>query len=89
MSDLRNSTSDIEAAQRSNIHDVTQMAAMLADGQIPLVLDELGTLDRRVLIAELHRHRHDRLVRYIAGAIAADIDRVAKPRSKGAQNENS
>ena len=89
MSDLRNSTSDIEAAQRCNVHDVTQMAAMLADGQVPLVLDELGTLDRRVLIAELHRHRHDRLVRYIACAIAADIDRVAKPNSKRAKHEKT
>ena len=76
-------------SNETGINDLACLAAMIADGQVPLELDEINVLDRRFLIAEVHRQRRLRLVRYIGGAIAADIDRVIKSSSKGAQHENT
>jgi hypothetical protein len=53
---------------------IALLAAMLANGGIQFADCELEQIDLKALIEEMHRNRHQLIVRLIARAIAADID---------------
>ena len=55
-----------------SVEHIRRLAELVATGEVPVPADlDRGQLRR--LLAEVARHRRDRLVRYIARAIAMDI----------------
>ena len=58
-----------------------RLALLVANGEVPLPTD-LSPADWNALIREVARHRRARLIRYIARAIAADIERARAQEQK-------
>lgn len=73
---------DDDADQPKNNFDIERWAPLVANGEVPFPKD-LARDQRTLLLFEVNRLRRGRLVRYIARAIASDIERSCADRSQG------
>lgn len=63
------------ATDLENSTDLRRLAAMIASGEVPFDPSEFDPAELQFVICEVHRHRRDRLIRFVARMIAIDIDR--------------
>jgi hypothetical protein len=70
-----------EHSTASEAPDLVCYGRMVADGEIPFPTD-LSPGNLQQLARQVAHRRRTRLVRFIACAIAADIDRGRKPKPK-------
>lgn len=77
-----NEASREKVAHPARTESLDRLAALIATGEIPLPA-AIGSGDKSRLLAKAGRQRRDRLIRFIARAIALDIHRSAQNQTQG------